>query len=105
MVTQKECPLWIEILGNDPQTNATISQNVCADAITPLLIIQGNQLQGQTTASVDKVAKEVENHRNESATLGAIAVQRSREAIKDVIENSVQSLHYADAPKLIEQRS
>ena len=104
MVVKKKCGLWIEILGEHPQTGAAISRHVCADAVMPLLAIQGNQLQGQTTASVDKVANEVQKHREETVTVGAMSVQRSRDAIKETIERNVQRLTAeADAPKLIGQ--
>jgi hypothetical protein len=92
MVVNKGCPLWIEVLGNHPQTNETIHQSVCAIAITPILLIQGNQLQGQTTASVDKVATEVKTQRDENAAMGAIAVHRASEAIKSEMKPMVRAL-------------
>lgn len=37
MVTRKKCQLWIEVLGNHPQTNETVHKHVCGDAVASLL--------------------------------------------------------------------
>jgi rhamnogalacturonyl hydrolase YesR len=85
MVTQKECQLWVQVLGENPQTGEVMNSSGCADAFMPMLTIQTGRLIGQTTASVDKVATEVRKHADESVTLGSMMVQRAGQAVSDAI--------------------
>lgn len=89
MVTQKECQLWVQVIGEHPQTGEMMNSHGCADAFMPMLTIQTARLIGQTTASVDKVATEVKAHRDETVAVGAMGVQRLRDAAKEAIEQQL----------------
>lgn len=55
-----KCPMWVQIRGKDPQSNAEIDEWHCSlgYALTKLLL-EGAQQSRQAGASADKVANEV----------------------------------------------
>jgi hypothetical protein len=48
-----KCPLWIKVVGKDPQSDATIDQWNCAFAFLPVLLVENSQMQRQTGAAVE----------------------------------------------------
>lgn len=85
MVTQKECRLWQQIQGMHPQTEEVISKWDCVDVHMFTLSLQNGLQQDRMIASTDKIATEVKAHRDEDATMGAIIVQRARNAVHEAI--------------------
>lgn len=57
------CPKWINVIGTDPQTGASVNQWDCADTWIPKLLIENSQMQRQTSAAVESlrnvVAREI----------------------------------------------
>lgn len=89
MVTRCKCRLWVKVQGMHPQTEKIIDQYDCADAWMPTLILEVASMVRQNTASTDKVANEVSAHRTETVTMGAIAVQRARDAVSEALAEQV----------------
>jgi len=55
----KTCRLWIHMYGKDPQTEKVYDQFDCADAWLTVTTVEQAQMSRFTTASVDKVANEM----------------------------------------------
>lgn len=72
MVVNKRCPLWMQIAGANPNTGEPINGYGCADAITPLLIIENSQQQRQTGAAI-------ESFRNEMVEANRLALSSTQE--------------------------
>lgn len=85
MVTNRGCQLWVHVQGTDPQTEQIVSHGACADSWMPKLTIEVAQMVRQNTASTDKVATVVQKHADESVAIGAMAVQRARDAVASML--------------------
>lgn len=84
---QHECALYTRVLGKRPQSEAVTEEFGCALAFLPTLIIENAQMQRQTCATVDKVAKEVQMHRAAFISVLSEEVQdRAIEAQKNAVE-------------------
>jgi hypothetical protein len=53
IVSKKQCPKWVNIIGKNPQTGQDINRFDCADALMPLLLIENAQMSKQTAAAVE----------------------------------------------------
>ena len=105
-----KCPLWTRVKMIDHQTKEDVDDWRCALAWQPAISIAilnkiDERLQG-VEIEINALRNETKTAHDDQMTMGAIAVQRSRDVIQEAIENSVQSLrHYPDTQKLIEKRS
>jgi hypothetical protein len=53
------CPMWIQVRGKDPQSNAEVDHWNCSLAWLPMLMIENSQMQRQTGAAVESFRNEV----------------------------------------------
>lgn len=73
------CPLWVKIVGKNPQSSEHIEEWNCSFALLPLLLIENSQRQMQTAASVDKVATEIQKtDQQSSAVIATLITQLNR---------------------------
>ena len=54
-----DCPKFVQLQGNNPQTGDPISKYGCADQFIPLLLIENSQMQRQTGAAVESFRNEM----------------------------------------------
>ena len=66
-----KCPMWIKVVGKNPQSNEVYDKWICSFAIMPILTIENSQQQRQTGAAVESFRNEMVNS-NES-TLRLVA--------------------------------
>lgn len=101
-----KCPLWAKVRMVDHQTKEEIDEWRCALAWQPAISVAilnkiDERLQG-VEIELNALRNETKAAHDDQLTLGAIAVQRSREAITEVIESSVQRISKDyESPKLI----
>jgi hypothetical protein len=74
IVAKCDCPKFVSIKGQDPQTGAVIDRHGCVDSFLPLLLIENAQMSRQTGAAV-------ESFRNEVVKANQATTQIQREAI------------------------
>lgn len=92
LVLSGACERWVNIKGQHPQTGEPLDRWGCVDDLNHILLLEiGNQ--------TSKVSVELNVMRNDSAkaqseqlTMAAIAVNKAREAVKDVMTEGVQPL-------------
>lgn len=58
-VTKRNCQLWMQVIGSDPQTGQEVNRYGCADSFMPLLMIENSQMQRQTGAAVESFRNEM----------------------------------------------
>lgn len=58
-VAEHNCPKWVHIAGNNPQTGESFDRYGCADTFLPLIMIENTQLQKQTAAAVESFRNEM----------------------------------------------
>lgn len=93
LVVSEQCWLWDYLDGHDPRTGEAITRRWnCIDNHMYLLALQNGLQQDRMIATTDKVANEVKTHRDESVAIGAMAVQRARQAVQDVLGDAVSQL-------------
>lgn len=69
------CRWFIQILGNDPQSGATINKFACAVEWLPVLMIENSQQQRQTGAAVESFRNEISKSTGPvAAALAGLAV-------------------------------
>lgn len=54
-----KCPLWVHLVGKNPQSEEHIDHWNCALAWTPMLLVENSQMQRQTGAAVDSFRNEM----------------------------------------------
>lgn len=59
IVAKCDCPKFVSIKGQDPQTGAVIDRHGCVDSFLPLLLIENAQMSRQTGAAVEGLRNEV----------------------------------------------
>lgn len=64
-----KCPLWVHLVGKNPQSQAQIDQWNCALAWTPLLLVENSQMQRATGAAVESFRNEMVNANSQTAQL------------------------------------
>ncbi len=85
LVAEGSCTRWRSLPINDPATGENKLVYDCIDNHSHDLNWCILRAIDQNSASLDKVATEVQAHRNESVTMAAIAVDRSQKAIRDLV--------------------
>lgn len=70
-----KCPLWIKILGKDPQSDETIEGWDCSWALLPIMLIENAQMQRHTGAAVESFRNETLNSNERTMQVMARAVQ------------------------------
>lgn len=53
------CPKWVQIRGADPQTGEELDRWSCADALLPLLLIEGAQQTRQLSGATESFRNEM----------------------------------------------
>jgi len=67
-VVEHKCQLWVQLMGNNPNTGEPINRWACADSWLPMLMIENSQQQRQTGAAV-------ESFRNEMVRLNGVQIK------------------------------
>jgi hypothetical protein len=99
MVTECQCRLWVKVQGQHPQVDGkTVDYYDCADAWTPLLLLEVAAKVRENTASTDKVANEVKKGADDNVTMGAIAVQRAQGAIREAVQEVLEQVQTPQLP-------
>lgn len=70
-VVKHGCPKWIHVAGADPNTGKQVDHYNCADAWTPILLVENSQQQRQTAAAVESFRNLVVGDRIEQLTSNA----------------------------------
>jgi hypothetical protein len=76
IVSKCDCPKFVSIKGQDPQTGAIVDRYGCVDGFLPLLLIENAQMSRQTGAAVESFRNEVVKANGEVAE--RIAAARTR---------------------------
>ena len=72
-----KCPLWVQLRGKNPQSDAEIDTWACSLALLPVLLLENAQMQRQTGAAVDKLCTQMhEEHKSNLRVLAAGALVR-----------------------------
>jgi hypothetical protein len=71
------CPLWVKIIGKNPQAMENIEQWNCSLALLPVLLIENSQMERQTGAAVESL-------RNETLASNENAVRAMARGIADL---------------------
>lgn len=58
-VIDHKCQLWVQVMGNNPNTGEAINRWACADSWLPVLMIENSQMQRQTGAAVESFRNEM----------------------------------------------
>lgn len=58
-VIEHNCPLWMQVMGTNPNTGEPMNHFGCADAFLPALMIENSQMQRQTGAAVESFRNEM----------------------------------------------
>lgn len=83
------CPKWMNVIGTDPQTGASVNQWNCADAWLPLLMIENSQMQRQTGAAVDSFKNEMVKSNDVNTKILLTAAQLQLPALPKVINEDL----------------
>jgi hypothetical protein len=59
IIAECDCPKFVSIKGQDPQTGAIVDREGCVDSFLPLLLIEGAQMSRQTGAAVESLRNEI----------------------------------------------
>jgi hypothetical protein len=73
------CPLWIQVRGKHPQTEAEVDMWDCSLAWMPLLLIENSQMQRQTGAAVESFRNEMV--KANEATISLVTAQNGTKLI------------------------
>lgn len=79
IIAECDCPKFVSIKGNDPQTGAVIDRHGCVDSFLPLLLIENAQMSRQTAAAV-------ESFRNGAVKANEDAVAERRQVLLEYAE-------------------
>lgn len=74
IISECDCPKFVNVKGQDPQTGAVVDRFGCVDSFLPLLLIENAQMSRQTGAAV-------ESFRNEVVRANEDAMQERRTAL------------------------
>lgn len=69
IISECDCPKFVKIIGQDPQTGNPVDRFGCVDSFLPLLLIENAQMSRQTGAAVESFRNEVVRA-NEDAARG-----------------------------------
>jgi hypothetical protein len=100
LVVTGDCERWANIQGQHPQTGEVVNQYACVDDQVPFLLLKIGLHNNQLSAAMESMRNESAKQHAESKTMAAIAVSRSRDAVKEAIFERLPS-HVQDAVKLI----
>ena len=67
----QNCPKWINVMGQNPQTGESVNQWDCADTWLPILLIENSQQQRQTGAAVESFRNAMVEANNQVLSLAA----------------------------------
>lgn len=88
LVLSGACERWAQIKGTHPQTGADLDQWGCIDDLQHLLLLEiGNQT-SKVSVELNVLRNEASKAHSEHMTMGAIAVQKSREAIREAVKEA-----------------
>ena len=59
IVAECYCPKFVNVKGQNPQTDEIIDRWGCADGFVPMLLVEGAQMSRQTGAAVESFRNEV----------------------------------------------
>ena len=65
------CPKWVDIEGEHPQTGEMIKKFACVDSVMHLLIIDNSRRQAGTQKAVESVRNEITEGSNKLLSLAA----------------------------------
>lgn len=65
------CPKWVMLVGNNPNTGEPINSYNCADVWLPILLVENSQMQRQTSAAVEALRNAVHNGNQDIMRLAA----------------------------------
>jgi hypothetical protein len=74
----ENCPLFVRVLGTDPNTGEQLNQGACAPALTPLMLLEMSQ-------KLDGVQQATESGRNENVN----AIYRLGQALNSVFSTDI----------------
>lgn len=97
MVNKYKCRKWVHFTGPHPQTRAIIDQWDCRDHLEHLFWMQAMQAQMHTTASVDKLANEVQKANDGGVANALLGLNREMRRQTELISSDAPA-----ASKLIE---
>ena len=58
IVSKHDCPKFVQISGNNPQTGEKMDKFGCVDSFLPMLLIENSQQQRSTSAAVESFRNE-----------------------------------------------
>lgn len=82
IVVECDCPKFVNVRGQNPQTGETIDRFGCVDAFLPLLLIENAKLTAQAGAAI-------ESFRNEVVASNEAAVQERQNVLANLPKRSI----------------
>ena len=86
------CPLWVKVLGKNPQSEETIERWDCSLALLPLMLIENSQAQRQTGAAVETFRNEVVKSNAQNVAAFAHALHATAEAMSALHRETVGNI-------------
>lgn len=78
------CPLWVQIRGKHPQTGVEVDEWNCANALTPLLLIENAKEVRQGAAATESMRNEV-TKRSDQTNVALIAIAREASSRREAM--------------------
>lgn len=97
-----KCPWWLQVRGRNPNNGEEVDHWNCSIAFLPLLQIDTSNHVRQADATIQAMRNEAKEAHDQNITIGAIAVQRSRDAVRDTFVEDVVPLIHGHGPLMIE---
>lgn len=85
IIAECDCPKFVSIKGQDPQTGAVVDRHGCVDSFLPLLLIENSQMSRQTGAAI-------ESFRNEVVKANEDALAERRQALANFADGATSTM-------------
>lgn len=86
IITEFQCPKFVQIRGKDPQSDKEIDKFGCVDSFLPMLLIENAQMQRHTGAAVESFRNEMVRN-NEIGREILLKAMVAAPAAKFILEN------------------
>ena len=98
LVLSGACEQWAKISGSNPQTGEPMDRWACVDDLQHILLLEIANQTSKVSVELNVLRNENAKAHSENMTMGSIAVQRSREAIREAIHEASERVSLSSEP-------
>jgi hypothetical protein len=103
LVLSGACGRWSKISGTHPQTGELMDKWACVDDLTHILLLEVANQTSKVSVELNILRNETAKAHAEQLSMGAIAVQRSGNAVRTAFKEAAEARSLSSAvPMLIE---